>query len=59
MGPAVALMKTLKSSQRFLLMAAIYTVPLAAAVYLVTGQSGASPNEVALWAIALGHLLGL
>jgi methyl-accepting chemotaxis protein len=40
-------------------MAVIYTVPLAAAVYLVTGQSGASPNEVALWAIALGHLLGL
>ena len=58
MSPAVALMKMLKSYQRFQLMAAIYTVPLAGALYLLLGRSGPR-DEVALGAIGLGHLLGL
>ncbi|HSF03330.1 MAG TPA: methyl-accepting chemotaxis protein, partial [Solirubrobacterales bacterium] len=58
MSPAVALMKMLKASQRFQLMAVIYTVPLGGALFLLLGRSGPR-DDGALVAIGLGHLLAL
>jgi methyl-accepting chemotaxis protein len=58
-SPAVALMKLLKAYQRFQLMAVIYTVPLAGALYLLLDGSGPRPSDLALAAMALGHLLAL
>jgi methyl-accepting chemotaxis protein len=59
MGPALALMKRLKSHQRFQLLGASYSVPVAGAAYLLFAESGASLSGLAVGAMGLSYLLAL